>query len=152
MTLVAGTDVTTGGALRGAVIRLRPDGTVDTRFGSGGVARLSRAGRNIRFTSMVRDRAGRILLAGTGNPPDGLVVRLRGNGARDRAFGNGGLTYPLLGRPPGGDPVYTTLDAIDAAGGKAVIAGSAAGPGALIRGSAGTLYTGRFALTVSRLQ
>jgi hypothetical protein len=38
------------------------------------------------------------------------------------------------------------------AGSKAVLAGSAAGPGALVRGLTGTVYTGRFALTVSRLQ
>ena len=49
--------------------------------------------------------------------------------ARDSTFGNGGLTFPLLGRPPGGDPIYTTFDAIDNMGSRAIIAGSAAGPG-----------------------
>ena len=102
---------------------------------------------------MVRDSSGRILLAGSGQPPEGMVVRLRASGRRDSTFGNNGITYPLLGRPPGGDPIYTTLDALDANGPRAILAGSAAGPGQLIRGGAsGTIYTGRFALTVSKLK
>jgi uncharacterized delta-60 repeat protein len=152
-TLIAGTDLTAAGTPRGAVVRLKTDGTLDTRFGTHGVARIARAGREIRIKTMARDSSGRILLAGSGQPPEGLVLRLRANGRRDTTFGNNGITYPLLGRPPGGDPIYTTLDAIDASGSRAIIAGSAAGPGQLIRGgAAGTIYTGRFALTVSRLR
>jgi uncharacterized delta-60 repeat protein len=152
-TLVAGTDLTAAGTPRGAVIRLKADGALDTRFGSRGVTRLARAGREIRIKAMARDSTGRILVAGSGQPPEAVVMRLRASGRRDSTFGNGGVTYPLLGRPPGGDPIYTTFDAIDAAGSRVVIAGSAAGPGQLIRGNpAGTLYTGRFALTVSRLR
>ncbi len=153
MTLVAGTDLTAAGTPRGAVIRLLTNGTPDTRFGSNGVARVARAGREIRIKAMIRDSQGRILLAGSGQPPEGMVLRLRANGKRDTAFGNNGITYPLLGRPPGGDPIYTSFEAIDANGTRAVIAGSAAGPGQLIRGaSSGTVYTGRFALTVSKLK
>ena len=151
-TIVAGTDLTATGRARGAVIRLKPDGTLDTRFGTKGITRISRAGRELRITTMVRDSNNRILLAGTGLPPDSLVIRLRANGARDSRFGNGGLTYPALGQPPGGKPVYTRLDAIDAAGSKAVLVGSSAGPGTLVRSVGGTAYTGRFALTISRLQ
>lgn len=149
-TLVAGTDLTATGSPRGSVIRLKPDGTVDTRFGSNGVARITRSGRDLRITSMVRDRAGRIVLAGTGRAPDSLLVRLRANGARDKTYGSGGITYPVLGQPPGGTPVYTRFDAIDIAGSKAVVAGSSAGPGTLVRSFGGTSYTGRFALTISR--
>ena len=101
---------------------------------------------------MVRDRQGRIVLSGSGRPPNALVVRLRGNGARDTRFGNGGLTFPRLGRPPGGEPIYTTLDGRSTHG-------LARGHRRLSRGSRplrapgnGTLYTGRFALTVSKLQ
>jgi uncharacterized delta-60 repeat protein len=152
-TLVAGTDLTASGTPRGAIIRLKANGTLDTRFGSHGVARLARSGRDIRIKALARDSSGRILVAGSGQPPEAVVMRLRESGRRDSTFGNGGVTYPLLGRPPGGDPIYTTFDAIDAAGSHPVIAGSAAGPGQLIRGNpAGTLYTGRFALTVSRLK
>ena len=90
--------------------RCAPDGTLDTRFGSHGIARISRAGREIRIKAMVRDSTGRILLAGSGQPPDALVAApARQRRAATPRFGNGGLTYPLLGRPPGGDPIYTTL-------------------------------------------
>ena len=151
-TLVAGTDLTDVGTPRGAVLRLRPDGTLDTRFGGRGITRISRAGDDLRITGMVRDSSGRILLSGSGRPPNSLVVRLRASGARDNRFGNGGLTFPLLGRPPGGNPIFTTFDAIDRMGSRAVLAGSAAGPGLLRRTGAVTTYTGRFALTVSKLQ
>ena len=76
-TLVAGTDLNASGTPRGSVIRLRADGTLDTRFGSRGIVRVARSGRDIRITSMVRDSLGRILLAGTGRAPDSLIVRLR---------------------------------------------------------------------------
>ena len=151
-TLVAGTDLTNSGTPRGSVLRLRADGTLDTRFGSSGIVHVARAGRDIRITSMVRDNRARILLAGTGQPPDSLIVRLRVGGSRDTSFGNGGLTYPVLGNPPGGEPVFTTFNAIDIAGTRAVIAGSSAGPGALVRSPNGVAFRGRFALTVSKLQ
>jgi uncharacterized delta-60 repeat protein len=41
--LVAGTDVTETGSLRAVVLRLKPDGTLDPRFGRAGLARGSRA-------------------------------------------------------------------------------------------------------------
>jgi uncharacterized delta-60 repeat protein len=151
MTLVAGTDLTSSGTPRGAILRLRQDGSLDTRFGSRGITRIARAGREIRITSMVRDRSGRILVAGSGRPPNAMIARLRAGGARDRTFGNGGITYPLLGRPPGGNPIFTTIEALDVARNRPVLAGSAAGPGQLIRGTGATTYTGRFAFTVSRL-
>ena len=81
-----------------------------------------------------------------------MIARLRSSGRRDTSFGNGGLTYPLLGRPPGGEPIYTTFDAIAASGSRAFIAGSAAGPGILRREAGSTVYSGRFALTVSKLR
>jgi uncharacterized delta-60 repeat protein len=150
--LVAGTDVTAKGSLRGAVVRLHADGTLDQRFGRGGLVHIARAGRDLRITGLARDAQRRIVLVGLGAPPASLVVRLRANGARDRAFGNGGITFPRLGRPPGGDPVYTTLDAAATAGARVLLAGSAAGPGPLTRTPTGTAYGGRFALTVSRLK
>jgi uncharacterized delta-60 repeat protein len=150
--LVAGTDVTAKGSLRGVVLRLKADGSLDPRFGRQGISRIARAGRNLRVTAMTRDAHGRIVLTGAGEPPDSLLVRLRADGKRDRTFGNGGLTYPKLGRPPGGDPVFTSIDGIDADGSKVVLAGAAAGPGPLVRSLAGpTTFGGRFALTVSRL-
>jgi uncharacterized delta-60 repeat protein len=150
--LVAGTDVTATGSLRVVVARLKPNGAIDARFGHRGFARVSRAGRDLRLTAMTRDGQGRIVLTGAASPAAGLVVRLRESGRRDTAFGNGGLTYPQLGRPPGGDPIYTTLDGVDADGSQVLLAGAAAGPGPLTRSAGGTAYGGRFALTVSRLR
>jgi uncharacterized delta-60 repeat protein len=150
--LVAGTDLTENSTARGAVIRLRPDGSLDSRFGARGVTRISRRTDAIQITGMVRDNQGRIVLTGSGRAPNAFVARLRGNGARDTRFGNRGITFPRLGRPPGGEPIFTTLTAVDAAGSRAVLAGSAAGPGLLTRQESGTIYTGRFALTVTKLQ
>jgi uncharacterized delta-60 repeat protein len=151
--LVAGTDVTEKGTLRGVVLRLLATGALDKRFGRDGIARISRAGRDLRVTAFTRDARGRIVVAGTGDPPDSLLFRLRASGRRDRSFGNHGLTYPRLGQPPEGKPVYTSLDAIDADGSKTVLAGAAAGPGALTRSLGGpATYAGRFALTLSRLR
>jgi uncharacterized delta-60 repeat protein len=151
-TLVAGTDTTASGTPRGAIARLAVDGALDPRFGAGGVVHVARAGRALHITSMVRDRSGRIILAGTGRAPDSMLVRLRANGRRDTTFGTRGLTFRRPGSPPGGTPIYTRFEAVDVAGGKTVAVGSAAGPGTLVRGISGTAYTGRFALTVSRLR
>jgi uncharacterized delta-60 repeat protein len=151
--LVAGTDVTEKGSLRAAVVRLRPDGSLDPRFAADGVAHVARAGRDLRVTSFTRDNHGRIILVGTGAPPDSLLARLTVGGKHDRTFANHGITYPIFGRPPGGNPIYTTLDAVDVDGSRIVTAGSAAGPGPLTRSLGGsTVYGGRFALTVSRLK
>ena len=78
--LLAGTDLTETGTPRGAILRVRTDGTLDTRFGQRGVTRISRAGDEIRITDMVRDNQGRILLSGSGRPPE----RARGATARQR--------------------------------------------------------------------
>jgi uncharacterized delta-60 repeat protein len=114
--LVAGTDVTSKASLRAVVLRLRPDGSLDPRFADDGIARIARSGRDLHVTSFTRDDHGRIILAGAGSPPDSLLARLTVGGKHDRTFGNGGITYPILGRPPGGDPVYTTLEAVDVDG------------------------------------
>jgi uncharacterized delta-60 repeat protein len=151
--LVAGTDVTEKGSLRAAVVRLRPDGSLDPHFAADGIAHVARSGRDLRVTSFTRDDNGRIILAGAGAPPDSLLARLTVGGKHDRTFGNAGVTYPLLGRPPGGDPIYSTLEAVDVDGSRIVTAGAAAGPGRLTRSLGGpTVYAGRFALTVSRLK
>ena len=136
------------------MIRLRADGTLDTRFGSQRRrARLARrAARSGSRRWSATARAASCSPARASRPRAWSCACARAAAATS-TFGNSGITYPLLGRPPGGDPIYTTLDAIDANGSRAIIAGSAAGPGQLIRGgAAGTIYTGRFALTVSKLK
>jgi uncharacterized delta-60 repeat protein len=150
--LVAGTELSAGGTQQTLVTRVRGNGALDTRFGTHGFARFARAGRNLRATSLARDSAGRILVAGIARSPRSMIARLRPGGKRDRRFGTRGVTFPVLGRPGGGDPVWTSFEGVDAIGGRAVIVGAAAGPGPLIRSLTGTTYAGHFALTVSRVK
>jgi uncharacterized delta-60 repeat protein len=150
--LVGGTVLSAGGSQQALVTRLRPNGKLDTRFGTHGFARIARAGRNLRVTSITRDAVGRILIAGTARAPGSLVARLHPSGKRDTHFGTRGVTFPSLGHPAGASPVYTEFRAVDAIGTRAVLAGLAAAPGNLIRSATGTACTGRFSLTVSRLR
>jgi uncharacterized delta-60 repeat protein len=150
--LVGGTVLSAGGSQQALIERLRVNGTLDTRFGTRGFARIARAGRNLRVDSLARDAVGRILIAGTARAPGSLVARLRPSGRRDTHFGTRGVTVPALGRPARSTPVYTELRAVDAVGTHAVLAGLAAAPGPLVRSETGTTYGGRFSLTVSRLR
>lgn len=79
------------------ILRLQADGTLDTGFGSGGLALVQCP--NAGFVAPVAhalavDMQGRILAAGfgitTGTHTVGLVARLLADGALDAAFGNGG--------------------------------------------------------------
>jgi hypothetical protein len=149
---VAGTELSAGGTQQTIVTRVRGNGALDTRFGTHGFARIARAGRNLRATSLARDSAGRILVAGIARSPRAMIARLRPGGKRDKHFGTRGVTFPVLGRPGGGDPVWTSFEGVDAIGGRAIIVGTAAGPGPLVRSLSGTTYAGHFALTVSRLK
>jgi uncharacterized delta-60 repeat protein len=150
--IVGGTVLSAGGSQQALIMRLRADGTLDKRFGTRGFAGIARARRDLRVTGVARDSAGRILVAGTARAPYSLVARLRPSGKRDARFGRRGVTFPALGRPGGRAPIYTELRAVDAVGTHAVLAGLAAGPGPLVRSAGGTAYTGRFALTISRLR
>src|SRR3954471_1986394 len=149
--LVGGTGLSDRGSQQANVIRLRPGGALDKRFPTRGDARVARARRNLRVNSIARDAVGRILIAGTARAPGSLVARLRPGGRRDTRFGTHGVTFPALGLPGGGTPVYSTIAAVDSVGTHAVLAGTAAGPGELIRTGSGTTYHGHFVLTVARL-
>src|SRR5262249_25602362 len=77
--LGAGPALSARGSERAAVLELRPDGSLDTHFGHGGIAHVARSGRDLRVTALVRDARRRIVLVGDGAPPDGLVARLHAN-------------------------------------------------------------------------
>ena len=119
-----------------------------------GVTRISRAGDEIRITAMVRDSQGRILLVGLRAPARTRSWCACAPTARATTrFGNGGLTFPLLGRPPGGEPDLHDLRRDRRRWARA--RSSPARPRARACSGApgtGTIYTGRFALTVSKLQ
>jgi uncharacterized delta-60 repeat protein len=117
--LLAGSARGAGGRDDATVARLTRDGGADPRFGREGVARLTDPrGRSLRITAMRRDARGRLVLAGRASGLGAAVLRLRGDGRRDRSFGAGGLF---------GGPLPRTRPAALALRGDAavVIAGSA---------------------------
>ena len=97
------------------VVRLRPDGSLDERFGRGGAITLPIAKRTY-IRAIAADSKGRVLLAGSRsrrrcfhcNPKRGMgplstfvVIRLRRNGSVDQSFGRRGRTrtgFPGFGR------------------------------------------------------
>ena len=153
-TLVAGTDLTDD---RDAARRGHPAARRTARStrasAQRGITRISRAGRRDPHHGH-----------GPRQPGPDPALRLRppartrswcacaASGARDNTLRQRRPDVPAA-RPPAGRRTRSTrrFDAIDAVGSRAIIAGSAAGPGALARADSGTLYTGRFALTVSKL-
>jgi uncharacterized delta-60 repeat protein len=146
--LVAGTTASARGTQQAVISRLRANGALDTRFGTRGFARVARSHQNLRVTSLARDSAGRILVAGTARAPFSLVARLRPSGRRDTRFGSHGVRLLALGK---NHPVYSEFTGVDAVATHAVLVGLVAGPGQLTRTGSSTTYSGRFALTVSRL-
>jgi uncharacterized delta-60 repeat protein len=97
--LLAGTARGGGGRDDATVVRLTPEGLADPRFGRAGVARLTDPhGRSLRIVAMRRDRRGRLVLGGRAAGLGAAVLRLRGDGRRDRSFGAGGLFSGRLPR------------------------------------------------------
>ena len=137
-TLVAGTDLTDAGTPRGAVIRLSAGRHAGHPLRQPAASpRLARAGREIRIKAMVRDSTGRILLAGSGQPPDAHGhAPARQRRAATRPSATAASPTRCSAARPAATRSTRRFDAIDAAGSRAVIAGSAAGPGQLIRGGA----------------
>jgi uncharacterized delta-60 repeat protein len=90
--LLAGTARGAGGRDDATVARLTPDGRADRRFGRSGVQRLiDPHGHSLRIAAMRRDARGRLVLGGVAPGLGAAVLRLRGDGRRDRSFGAGGL-------------------------------------------------------------
>jgi uncharacterized delta-60 repeat protein len=73
--------------------RLRSDGTLDPRFGEGGVVRTTTIGDIYDITAQPD---GKLLVAGRTSPtnrqPDATVARFRHDGSLDRRFGTDGVT------------------------------------------------------------
>lgn len=87
-----------------AVVRLMPDGTLDTTFGTAGKTYVTAPGFDtLQDEALTLDTAGRIVIAGyavTPAPVDrGFVVRLTPDGALDATFGGGTgiVTFPNEG-------------------------------------------------------
>ena len=110
---------------------------------------MAHAGRNLpsHFADARLEPA--ILIAGIARSPRAMIVRLRPSGRRDTHFGTRGVTFPVLGRPGGGDPVWTSFQGVDAAAATRSW-WAPAGPGPLIRSLRHGVH-GQLSLTVAEL-
>jgi uncharacterized delta-60 repeat protein len=84
--LIAGFSGPEGGNVQ--VARLKPDGALDTTFGTGGIATVDFGGDDFGV-AIARQANGRILVAGRSTTAGAVVSRLRANGAPDPDFGGG---------------------------------------------------------------
>jgi uncharacterized delta-60 repeat protein len=81
---------------RFVLARYNPDGTLDTTFGTGGLATTDLTGRGTRAHALVLLPDGRLVAAGFASTTgaqdtfDFALVRYDSNGARDPSFGTGG--------------------------------------------------------------
>ncbi len=87
----------------GSVLRVFPNGAIDTSFGEGGIARVPplEGYGSVTWVDIAEQVDGRLVLAGkAANGPGGndpghaYVCRLMPNGALDPSFGDGGCTQP----------------------------------------------------------
>jgi uncharacterized delta-60 repeat protein len=85
--LLAGLSGPEGGNVQ--VARLKPDGALDTTFGTGGTATVDFGGDDFGL-AMARQADGRILVVGRSTAAGAVVARLRATGALDPDFGAGG--------------------------------------------------------------
>ena len=88
---------------------LRPNLSLDTSFGQGGVAHVPVAGGQFLFQSALRQADGRLVLVGTTPSRSNVfelrqlaLVRLSPNGALDTSFGSGGVAQPGIQGSCGG--------------------------------------------------
>jgi uncharacterized delta-60 repeat protein len=79
-----------GGAFHFAVARLRPNGTLDPTFGTGGIAK---PGSDIYMSALALVSSGRIIVGGVSQTANDFgLERLKPNGQVDTTFGTGGTT------------------------------------------------------------
>jgi uncharacterized delta-60 repeat protein len=74
----------------GAVVRFNTNGTLDTTFGSAGVVTIRFRDVDNFAVGLGIQSTGKVVVAGTGLPQGGQIVRLNTNGTIDSSFGNGG--------------------------------------------------------------
>jgi uncharacterized delta-60 repeat protein len=80
-----------GGNIQAA--RLKPNGALDTTFGTAGIATVDLGGTEFG-NAMARQANGRILIAGRSDVAGGVVVRLRTTGMLDPDFNGGHVSVP----------------------------------------------------------
>lgn len=116
--LVTGTAVVSSSHVV-ATVRLNGNGTLDSSFGAGGIAKFNGAGVN----AMTLQSNGKILLAGVG----ASVVRLSANGSMDTTFGDRALAWAQTGTSDAANGI--TIQPSD---GKIVLAGAATVDGRIV--------------------
>jgi uncharacterized delta-60 repeat protein len=98
--LVAGS-TTPGYASEVALVRLEPDGSLDSSFGSNGIVTTSFPGyQAMRANGVTLQFDGRIVVTGLVAPPGSArfaVVRYNSDGSLDTSFGTGGLATASFG-------------------------------------------------------
>ena len=135
--LAGGSPTCSAGPSRMAVVRLAPNGTVDSSFGATGNGQVlvSLGDGSSNVNGVVVDSSNRIVLVGT-RASEGAVVRLAPNGVLDSSFGvGGGARFAVEGRNYL-LPLRATIDD----DGRLVFAGYAAHP----NGSDWAFLVGRF--------
>jgi uncharacterized delta-60 repeat protein len=143
------TDPTAGPSRYGsyAVARYNPDGSLDTSFGSSGIA-TTPIGSYAEVGALVQEEDGRLILVGTatgltpGNPNGNqfAMVRYNPDGTLDTTFGTAGIVTTLLGV---GNSAYTAVLQPDR---KLVVGG---GGGGDQTGKGGGAVLARYALDVT---
>jgi uncharacterized delta-60 repeat protein len=113
-----------------AVVRVKPNGRLDTRFGRRGIFTAGTSARPLTVQHMARDSRGRLLLAGAARRPatggeSALVLRLTPSGHADRAFGNAGAVIRRMGGAKDTRFVDSRATAIAVAAGRVWVAGVA---------------------------
>ncbi len=126
--LAAGWGVADDRSWKGVVVAFKANGSIDTRFGEGGVVTFTAVGggeATVEIDAMQVLPSGRILLAGeiAGRV---MVVRLLGDGRPDPSFSGDGFTYVNVGRCRC-RYAYTSGLALDRRG-RIVVSASLAGP------------------------
>ena len=114
--MLVGCTLTTDRANDMAVFRLNPDGSADTTYGTGGLAKFDIAGgSDDRLLSMQLVAGGDLLLGGQVQSTEAVLLRLTPSGQLDSTFGTGGLVVEAGKRAVAGialmpDGSYLTLD------------------------------------------
>ena len=104
------------------VTRLKPDGSLDTTFGSGGTTTVAFGSLANPLGGAARQPDGKIVIAGyTQDGEDVAVARLNANGSLDAGFGAAGKTTVDFGAATFGNAVAL------APNGRIVVAGQKTG-------------------------
>ena len=108
-----------------ALVRYRPDGSLDSGFGAAGSAIVSIGPYSDVANAVIEQSDGKLVAAGqryNGSNNDFAVARFLPNGALDAGFGSGGIAWIALGS---GEDVARAV--VQQADGKLVVAGNAVG-------------------------